>query len=252
MTTFGPYEIDSIVTGDALALTRQLPDGCVDLTITSPPYNLGNDHHTGNIRHRQYSDDLPEGEYQQQQIDVLTELYRATSAGGSVLYNHKNRIKNGQTLTPYAWLLRTPWVLKQEIVWFNRSQNFDKIRFFPMTERVYWLAKSTQTQLVNTIGHHDVFEWQAVGTSGIHTRAFPEQFVRDMLACFPAARVVLDLYAGSGTVAAVCKQLGRHWLGFEIDPQTADKARRRIADTQPPLFVETEALEQPSMFELTA
>jgi len=215
-----------------------LPDGCIDLTITSPPYNLGNDHHTGNIRHRQYSDDLPEDEYQQQQIDVLTELYRATSAGGSVLYNHKNRIKNGQTLTPYAWLLRTPWVLKQEIVWFNRSQNFDKIRFFPMTERVYWLAKSPQTQLVNTIGHHDVFDWQAVGTSGIHTRAFPEQFVRDMLACFPDARIALDPYMGSGTVGAVCKQLGRHWLGFELDPQTAVNAGKRIDNTQPPLFAD--------------
>lgn len=56
--------------------------------------------------------------------------------------------------------------------------------------------------------------------------------------------VVVDPFVGGGTVPAVCKQLGRHFVGFEIDPDTAAKARDRLALTQPPLFVpEAEQLE---------
>ena len=49
--------------------------------------------------------------------------------------------------------------------------------------------------------------------------------------------MVLDSFGGSGTVPAVCKMLGRRWLAFEIDPTTADLARKRVRETQPPLFV---------------
>jgi hypothetical protein len=37
--------------------------------------------------------------------------------------------------------------------------------------------------------------------------------------------------------------LGRHYLAFEIDPETAERARARIEQTQPPLFtVQSEQL----------
>jgi hypothetical protein len=31
--------------------------------------------------------------------------------------------------------------------------------------------------------------------------------------------------------------LGRNYLAFEIDPETAERARARVLATQPPLFV---------------
>lgn len=49
--------------------------------------------------------------------------------------------------------------------------------------------------------------------------------------------IALDPFVGSGTTAAVCKWLRRSWLTFEIDPATADLARERVRNTQPPLFV---------------
>ena len=36
---------------DCMEAMKEMPDKSVDLIITSPPYNLGNYHHTGNIRH---------------------------------------------------------------------------------------------------------------------------------------------------------------------------------------------------------
>ena len=46
-----------------------------------------------------------------------------------------------------------------------------------------------------------------------------------------------DPFTGGGTVPAVCKMLGRNYLAFEIDPDTAELARQRVEMTQPPLFV---------------
>jgi modification methylase len=182
----GEFMID-LKCGDCLEVMRTLPDECVDLIITSPPYNLGKTHHTGNNKFKSYSeynDDMPEPLYQQWQIEVLAECFRILKPTGSLFYNHKNRIKNGVQTTPYEWLLKTDFVIKQEIVWQNGSQNFDKIRFYPMTERVYWLAKSPRTKMHNAINHHDFFtraEWQPVGTKGEHKRAYPIKMCEDII-----------------------------------------------------------------------
>ena len=201
----------------------------VDLVFTSPPYNLGSDHHTGSIRHSAYSDDLPEHEYQAWQIEVLGLLWEAVKQTGSVMYNHKNRIRKGAQITPYEWLLKTDWIVKQEIVWRNRSQNFDKIRFYPMTERIYWLAKRTDTVLNNVIGHHDIFEWDAVGTGQAHTRAFPISMGTNLIACFPDAVTILDPFMGSGTTLRAAKDLGRKAIGIESEDRYCEIAANRLA-----------------------
>ena len=174
---------------------------------------------------------MPEKEYQSWQLSVLSECYRVLKDDGSMFYNHKNRIKLGVQITPYEWLLKSDFIVKQELVWFNGSQNFDKIRFYPMTERIYWLAKSPKTKLINTINHHDLFgkdEWKAVGTKGQHTRAFPEKMVEDILSCFPNARIVLDPFAGSGTTLKMAKKNNRNYIGIEISQEYCKIAEARI------------------------
>ena len=222
-----------IVCGDVLDEIFEIPDNSVDLIITSPPYNLGNDHHTGSKRHMAYSDNLPENVYQEQQIAVLNECCRILKYDGSMFYNHKNRIRKGEQITPYEWLLKTDFVIKQEIVWFNGSQNFDKIRFYPMTERVYWLTKTPKTKLYNAINHHDVFDrkdWSPVGTKGKHTRAFPVEMPRDIIKCFPHAKKVFDPYMGSGTVAVACVDAGIDFKGIEINPEFVQIAKERLLE----------------------
>lgn len=218
---------------DVIEMLRKMPSNSIDLIITSPPYNLGNAHHTGTYRHKAYDDNMNENDYQQWQIDVLNECYRVLKDDGSMFYNHKNRIKKGVQITPYEWLLKTDFIVKQELVWFNGSQNFDKIRFYPMTERVYWLAKSSNTKLFNTINHHDFFDkkdWTPVGTKGTHKRAFPLQMPLDIINCFENAKVVLDPFMGSGTVGVACKLLNRDFYGIEISKEYFELAKQRIAN----------------------
>lgn len=222
---------NNIYNVDCLEGMRQIESESFDLTITSPPYNLGNNHHTGNKKTQSYDDNMAEEEYQIWQLNVLNELFRVTRKDGSVFYNHKNRIKDGRQITPYSWILKSDFIIKQELVWFNGSQNFDKIRFYPMTERIFWLAKSPKTKLFNSINHHDFFsssDWKAVGTRGSHTRAFPEKMVKDIISCFPECKAIFDPFSGSGTVCAVAKKLGIDFIGFEKDPFHYEKSIERV------------------------
>ena len=224
-------ELDKIYNMDCIEGMKQLDDNSIDLVVTSPPYNLGNNHHTGNIRHKAYDDNLTERVYQDSQINMLKECFRILKPDGCVWYNHKNRIRDGLQITPYEWLLKTDFIIKQEIVWINRSQNYDKIRFYPWTERLYWLAKTPDVVMYNKINHPDVFdynEWNPVGTSGKHTRAFPLKMVEDILNCFENAKLILDPYMGSGTTAVACKRLNRRFIGFEINKEYYDVSLQRL------------------------
>ncbi len=223
--------INKIICGDCLDVMKGIPDKSVDLVLTSPPYNLGDNHHTGTIRHNPYDDNLYEHDYQNLQVKLLKECFRVLSEHGSLFYNHKNRIKEGVMITPYQWIFKTEFALKQELVWFNGSQNFDKVRFYPMTERVYWLGKAIlgKTNFTNNINHHDYFEWKPEGTEKIHKRAFPLSLPMSILQCFPNNSVVLDPYCGSGTTAVACKELGMKYVGIEQNPEYIEIAQRRLS-----------------------
>lgn len=224
-------EINKIYNENCLDTMSRMPDNFIDLVVTSPPYNLGEKHHTGNNRHNGYDsfiDNLPEDEYQEQQIAMLNELWRVTKEGGSVMYNHKNRIREGLQLSPYQWLFKTKWDIKQELVWFNRGQNFDKCRFYPMTERIYWLSKGKDTDFFNAINQHDLIQDNAVGTKQEHKRAFPLVMAERFIMCFPNAKLIYDPYMGSGTTALAAIKQQRDYIGSEISINYCEIANKRL------------------------
>jgi len=217
--------------GDCLEIMKTMEDNSIDITITSPPYNLGNRHETHHQFHYPYPDEKKEDIYQNEQINVLNEIYRITKETGSLFYNHKNRIVDKQSLSPYKWIFKSNWLVKQEIVWNNGSPNFNPVRFFPQTERVYWLVKNKNTVLKNVISHNDIFtrkEWKPVGRKGKHSRAFPEKLVEDILICFEDSKTVLDTYMGSGTTGVVAQRMNKQFIGIELNTEYYELAKRRI------------------------
>lgn len=96
-------ELNKLYNMDCLEGMKQLDNESIDLIITSPPYNLGKTHHTGNNRFKsygKYDDNMPEALYQQWQIEILNECYRVLKQDGSMWYNHKPRIKKGVCIHP--------------------------------------------------------------------------------------------------------------------------------------------------------
>lgn len=66
-----------------------------------------------------------------------------------------------------------------------------------------------------------------------HFAVFPEQLVEHcMLAGTSERDLVLDPFMGSGTTAVVAQKLFRHFLGFELVPEYAEMARKRINSSQ--------------------
>jgi len=218
----------AIACGDCREILPKLPK--VDLVLTSPPFNLGTIHHTNNYRHSPYPDDLPENEYQQQQIDILNMCWDVTEFDGSLFYEHKNRIRDGLQISPYRWLFKTKWLDKQEIVWENRSHNFDKIRFLPKTQRIYWMVKQSSTQLDNNdLLLEDLWRLKPEGIGVSHARAFPQTIPDRILACFPSKHLILDPFLGSGTTAFCAKKLGRKCIGIEIEERYCEIAAQRCS-----------------------
>jgi site-specific DNA-methyltransferase (adenine-specific) len=228
--------INQIIHGDCLEVMKTFPDKSVDLVLTSPSYNLYFKHHTGVKYHNPYDDQKEEKVYQAEQREILNELWRIVKDDGSVMYNHKNRFIKGEMVSPYKWIFPTKWVIKQEVIWQNGSQNFDKIRFYPMTERVYWLAKNPKTVLQNKINAHDIFKWNAEGMDNEHTRAFPLEMAEQLISCFPEANVILDPFGGSCTTAVACKQLKRNYICIEKEEKYVQICHERLAATTSPMF----------------
>ena len=199
--------------GDCLEVLRTLPSDSIDAVITSPPYNLGSHKNNGNY-HNPYPDSMPEDEYQDWQAEVLTELYRLSKC---VWYNHKNRIAKGQEISPRSWIEKTPWTIRQSLVWINGGPNHSPVRFFPKTERIYWLARPDCPWLENR-KYTDVFDMMPdrVPLQGNgHTRTFPLSLVRTILDVCPWAKVVADPFSGSGTTLFAAKLHGRRAIGIE-------------------------------------
>lgn len=75
----------------------------------------------------------------------------------------------------------------------------------------------------------DVWQINFVPYKGAHFAAYPPKLVETcLLAGCPQDGIVLDPFLGSGTTAAVAKQMGRHYIGIELNPDYCELAKQRI------------------------
>ena len=213
---------------------KRFEDNSIDLIITSPPYNIGK-MHSNRLQFGSYANnDMKEPDYQKWQIEVLNECYRVLSENGSMFYNHKVRIKDGKAIHPMEWLLKTNFVIKQEITWdMGKSANCDKIRFFPFSERIYWLTKNPKAKLLNKNSLSDV--WRLVPThrrkDQNHIAVMPDGIVQNILDAIPnKPNVVYDPFGGSGTTMKVCKQNGIDCIISEIDKEKENTILEKVGE----------------------
>ena len=235
--------LNKIFLGDALSILKTLPDEIVDVGVTSPPYNKGENKKGWLVDRVKYvgaTDNLPEAVYQSIQIAVLDELYRITKPGGSFFYNHKIRWERGILLHPMDWLRKTKWVIRQEIIWDRMiAANIRGWRFWQVDERIYWLYKPKGKRLIG----EELKPKHALLTS---IWRFPPEQKNPHPAPFPLALpvraiysvmedrkgVVIDPYCGSGTTIVAAKILGHDFIGIDISPEYVEFARKRLENYQ--------------------
>ena len=85
----------------------------------------------------------------------------------------------------------------------------------------------------------DVLEHSVESIKGIkHPAIYPVKIVEEFLYLLTRlGDVVLDPFIGSGSTAVACKQLGRYFIGYDINPEYCRYARSRVAETPSKTFV---------------
>ncbi len=236
--------IDKVICGNTLDILKTIPDNSVDLGITSPPYNKKEDNKgwlVDKVVYKGTSDNLPEEEYQQNQIKVLNELYRIIKPGGSFFYNHKIRWEKGVMYHPMDWLRKTKWVIKQEIIWDRMiAANLRGWRFWQVEERIYWLYKPEGKNLIGK----ELKSKHALLTSiwrlppenkNPHPAPFPIELPTRIIYSIldeEKEKLIIDPYCGSGTTLVAAKILGHHYIGIDISQEYINFAKERLKNYQ--------------------
>lgn len=235
------FELNKIVYGDALTILKRIPDKIFDVGVTSPPYNKGERDKgwlVDKVIYNGYSDNLPEEIYQNQQIEILNELYRVTKPGGSFFYDHKLRWKRGVMLHPYSWVSKTKWVVRQEIIWNRKiAGNIRGWRFWQIEERIFWLykpeGKSKIGKELNSKHALLTSVWEIFPEKEIkHPAPFPIELPTRCIYSVLDNNIgnVIDPYAGSGTTLVAAKLLGCNYFGIEICKDYVNIAENRLSN----------------------
>lgn len=242
MEKLNPF-LNRIICGDAITEMQKMPDGSVDLIVTSPPYNLKNS--TGNGMkdgrcgkwanaalvhgYATYDDNLPYDQYIEWQRNCLSEMMRLIPEHGAIFYNHKWRVQGGLIQDRHEIIEGFP--VRQIIIWKRKGGiNFNPGYFLPTYEVIYLIAKP-KFRLVpkaNAVG--DVWEFTQE-LKNIHPAPFPTALIERIISS-TNAKIILDPFSGSGTTVVVAKRLNRNFVRIEISKEYCEFAEKRIAECQ--------------------
>jgi adenine-specific DNA-methyltransferase len=241
--------------GNCVDLLEELPPELVDLTVTSPPYNIG----------KEYEARLGVEEYLDWCERWISGIYHATALGGAFWLNLGYiPLPTRARAIPIPYLLwdRVPFYLVQEIVWHYGAGVAARRAYSPRNEKFLWYVRDENDfyfdldavrdpnikypnqfkngkRKVNLAGKNpsDVWIFPKV-TSGKnrssrertpHPAQFPIAVIeRIVKGGSPSEALVLDPFMGSGTTAEVALNLGRPVVGIELNPDYIEIAINRL------------------------
>lgn len=250
--------INKIIKGDSIEILQQLPENSIDLIFADPPYNLQLQQDLWRPNHT-HVDGVDDEWDQFDSFDTYDAFTREWLLGARRIMKdtatiwisgtYHNIFRVGNLLQDLGF-----WVLNT-ITWFkpNAMPNFRGTRLKNDVEFVIWAKYSEKSTY--TFHHHLMKEfndqkqlgsvWTIPVCGGaerlkdangkkLHPTQKPEELLkRILLASSDVGDVVLDPFLGSGTTAAVAKQLHRHWIGIERDEIYIEAAQKRLSEVIP-------------------
>jgi DNA modification methylase len=259
----GSLELNHIYAMDCVEGMKMLPDECIDLTVTSPPYD--------NLRtYKGYSFDFEA---------VANELHRITKPGGVVVWVVGDATINGsETLTSFRQALyfkKIGFNVHDTMIYQKENplprqrnryeQAFEYMFVFskgkPKTTnlikvpckqagniRLGSARDNNQDALIRnkprTVASEKIKPnvW-VINSSGYattkdkiafkHPAIFPEALARDhILSWSNPGDIILDPFMGSGTTAKMALLNNRKFIGFEISPEYVEIANKRLENAR--------------------
>lgn len=204
--------INKVIQGDCLEVMKGMPDKCVDLVLTDPPYGIKMDKgFTGfggfgePIARKRYEDD--DWDSDRPTKEVFDHILRI---GKTVLIFGGNYFAD---LLPTS----THW-----LVW-------DKLNTMPTFSDCELIWTNSDRKSVMKYTH----VWNGlIGKESVrfHPTQKPVELLKELVTDYSAEEgVVMDCFLGSGTTAVACKQLGRKYIGIELSQKYCDIANERLA-----------------------
>jgi len=247
--------------GDLIDLLNKLSHSnlCIDLTVTSPPYNIG----------KEYEKPMVIEEYIAWCAKWMNQIYQVTTPKGSFWLNVGYlEVPDKGLCVPIPYLLwdKSPFYLLQEVVWKYGAGVSTKYRLSPRNEKWMFYVKNNQDYAFNLddirdpnvkypnqkkngkyrcnpLGKNpsDVWDFPKVTTgkkrSSKERTGHPAQFPlgvvqRVIKASSNPTELILDPFAGSCSTGIAAIGLGRLFLGFEIRPDYCEMAVARFQNFQ--------------------
>lgn len=253
------YEAEgvAIYCKDCIQGMKMLPENLVNLTVTSPPYNIG----------KEYEYLIETSDYIDWCIKWMKEAYRISANNGAFWLNVGYfEVKNKGLAVPIPYLLwdKTDFYLIQEVIWNYAAGVACRSRFSPRNEKLLWYVKNIEKYIFNLdevrdpdvkypnqkkngklkcnpLGKNPSDVWQiAKVTSGFNRAskertAHPAQFPIEMIdriikSSSNQGDLVIDPFMGSGSTAIAAIANGRNVIGFEIEEKYVLIAKQRIEE----------------------
>jgi len=211
------YRINSVIHGDCVALMSRMESESIDFILTDPPYitryrsrdgrTVMNDDNARWLR------------------SAFTQMYRLLKNGSFCVsfygWNHAD-------LFISAWRA-AGFRIVGHIVF--RKRYASSARFLRYQhEQAYLLAKGDVTQPESPLP--DVIDFPYTGNR-LHPTQKPIEALRPLVRSFCKPRgTVLDPFCGSGSTLVAAKDLGRNFIGIELDSVHHLTAFRRVREAQ--------------------
>jgi len=190
-----------IIVGDFREHAEVVADGSVSLIFTDPPYN------------RKASAMLPD----------LASFAAAKLADGGSLLCYVGQTQLPAAMDAFRTCLRYWWIVA--CVHSGRRTVMREYGINCGWKAVLWFVNGTRhdnsIMVSDTMSggeEKDHHEWQQAESEAAY-------WIEKLC---PKDGLIVDPYLGSGTTAAAAKALGRRWIGFELDKNTAAVATERL------------------------
>ena len=223
-----------------------IPDNSVHLMITSPPYNVS----------KEYDDDLTLQEYLALLEKVFKETFRVLVDGGRACINVANIGRRPYIpISDYIShiLIACGFQMRGEIIWnkgagagastaWGSWQSATNPTLRDIHEYILIFSKGTykreRNDKENTITKQEFMEytksiWTMNTESALkigHPAPFPEELPYRLMQLYSFANdIILDPFIGSGTTAISALKTGRKFIGFEVQEEYIQLAKKRLA-----------------------
>ena len=252
--------LNKILAGDCIDVMRGIPDASVDAVFADSPYNLQlgtktlyrpEDQTAARAVRDSWDSFENTSEYDEFTRRWVAECKRVLKPDGAfwTIGSYHNIFRIGAILQDLGF-----WVLN-DIVWVktNPMPNFRGTRFTNAHETLIWATPrktgkytfNYETMKKLNGGKQMRSDWdiniclgeeRIKGTDGksLHNTQKPMDLLRRViLASTKPGDIILDPFVGSGTTAAVARELGRNFIGIDREESYVDAARKRVAAITP-------------------